>query len=521
MPYMTRQYMSAEKFLTTQAATNIVNGDDQARVKSYQFYDDAYLNRPETFKVVLRGDDESSEIYIPSAKRIVDATARFLAVNFNFAIDPDNTVADQNKIDQTTTAFRNLFKRENIYSKFITQKKFGLSRGDQVWHVTADPTKPQGSRLSIHTMNPGSWFPIEDPNDPKRIVGVHIVDLVQDPREKDAKKQVARRQTYRKTQDRNGNWTTPITSSLSLWEIGTWDDRNLKPEEMKLVKWLKQEFNLPKSITALPIYHIPNNPPEGSTYGLSQLSGIETIINGINQSITDEDLTLVMQGLGVYVSSAGPPTNADGSPGEYRLGPRDVVEINEGQDFRRVTGVQSTSPYQEHMRFMMDQAQNAIGIPDMATGQVDVAVAQSGIALALKMGPILAENADKEMNVLSTWDQLLYDLANSWLPEYEKVPSAGIPVVSVCDDPMPVNREAVVQELMLLFTSGVITLQMVQQELSKLGYKFQAGDAELALQQQAIIAGAAPLGAGQPQTDQNGNPLPQTPNGAALTNLGV
>ena len=113
------------KFLTTQAATNIVNGDDQARVKSYQFYDDAYLNRPETFKVVLRGDDESSEIYIPSAKRIVDATARFLAVNFNFAIDPDNTVTDQNKIDQTTTAFRNLFKRENIYSKFITQKNSG------------------------------------------------------------------------------------------------------------------------------------------------------------------------------------------------------------------------------------------------------------------------------------------------------------------------------------------------------------------------------------------------------------
>ena len=34
MPYMTRQYMSAEKFLTTQAATNIVNGDDQARVKT-------------------------------------------------------------------------------------------------------------------------------------------------------------------------------------------------------------------------------------------------------------------------------------------------------------------------------------------------------------------------------------------------------------------------------------------------------------------------------------------------------
>lgn len=517
MPYMPRQYMSADKFLTDQAATNIINADDQARIKAYEFYDDAYHNRPLTFKVVLRGDDESSEIYIPSAKRIVDATARFLAVNFNFLVDPDNTITNQSAKDKTQQAFKDLFKRENLYSKFITQKKYGLSRGDQVWHVLADDTKPQGSRLSIKTMYPGSWFPIEHPDDSSRIIGVHIVDLVQDPREKDVKKSVARRQTYRKTQDASGNWSTPITSSLSLWELGTWDDRNLKAEEMKLVQWLKPEFDLPPTITALPIYHIPNNPPEGSTYGLSQLSGIETIINGINQSITDEDLTLVMQGLGVYVSSAGPPVNKDGTPGEYKIGPRDVVEVNEGQDFRRVTGVTSTSPYQEHMRFMMEQAQTAIGIPDMATGTIDVAVAQSGIALALKMGPIIAENADKEMNILSTWDQFLYDLANAWLPQYEKVPSKGIPVVSVVDDPMPINREAKVQELMLLFTSGVITIEMVQEELSKLGYQFSAGDAALALQQAAIVSGAAQ----QQQVDQNGNPLPQTPNGASLQNLGV
>ena len=44
-----------------------------------------------------------STFRVPSV--LVDATARFLAVNFNFAIDPDNTVTDQNKIDQTTTAF--------------------------------------------------------------------------------------------------------------------------------------------------------------------------------------------------------------------------------------------------------------------------------------------------------------------------------------------------------------------------------------------------------------------------------
>mgnify|MGYP003546086802 FL=1 len=96
-----------------------------------------------------------------------------------------------------------------------------------------------------------------------------------------------------------------------------------------------------------------------------------------------------------------------------------------------------------------------------------------------------------------------------------------LPVVSVVDDPLPVNREAKVQELMLLFTSGVITIEMVQEELSKLGYKFAAGDAALALQQAAIVSGAAPTDQYGAQTDEYGNPLPTTPNGASLQNLGV
>ena len=92
---------------------------------------------------------------------------------------------------------------------------------------------------------------------------------------------------------------------------------------MKLVKWLKQEFNLPKTI-ALPIYHIAKQSMEGSTYGLSQLSGIETIINGINQSITDEDLTLVTQAIGVYAALFCGTANqrADGTLANIDFGPR-------------------------------------------------------------------------------------------------------------------------------------------------------------------------------------------------------
>ena len=61
-------YVSREAF-NHQAATNIVNGDDQAQVKATSFTMTLILTGRRLW-VVLRGDDESSEIYIPSAKRI-------------------------------------------------------------------------------------------------------------------------------------------------------------------------------------------------------------------------------------------------------------------------------------------------------------------------------------------------------------------------------------------------------------------------------------------------------------------
>ena len=52
---------------------------------------------------------------------------------------------------------------------------------------------------------------------------------------------------------------------------------------------------------------------------------------------------------------------------------------------------------------------------------------------------------------------LLYDLANFGCRNTKRCRSAGIPVVSVCDDPMPVNREAIVQELMPFFACPGVT----------------------------------------------------------------
>lgn len=464
MPYIPKQYDSARAFFTSAVPTlgNITDAMDLARISAYNLYEDFYHNRPDTFKVTLRGESDT-EIYIPSTKKIINATARFLAVDFDFQIKGGNA-------DGLKTLLDNNFKREEIQKKFIKGKKSGLMRGDQAWYITADPTKKAGERLSINTIHPSSIFPIEDINDAYKVVGYHIVDIVHDPRDKtnDRTKVVARRQTYRKE---NGG----ISSEAMTFELGAWDDRYLAKEDLKPVSVIMPKKMLPPQITALPIYFIPNDEPDGSTYGMSQVAGMEYIVNALNQSMTYEDLSLVLQGLGVYVTTAAPPVDAaTGRPGRYKMHPGNVVEMSQGDTFERVTGVASVAPFQEHMTSLDRWALDGAGIPDMATGSVDVSVAQSGIALALKMGPIIAENEDKQLTIAGKWDQLGYDLIHGWLPAFEGIDSSASVFTTTFGDPMPVDRTAYVQELIDLYTAGLLLIDEVREKLEKIGYKYSA-----------------------------------------------
>jgi len=288
MSYIPKQYDSAKAFLGGYSNLgNLVDPMDSQRVSAYNLYDDFYHNRPETFQVTRRGESDI-EIYLPSTKKIVDATARFLASDFDFTL----TGGNRSGVD---TLLRNTFKREELNRKFVQNKKSGLYRGDAVWHITADPSKTLGTRLSIHTMHPSCYFPIEDPSNPERLIGVHLVDLVKDPRETgryaDKSKLVARRQTYRYE---NGGG---ISTELRTFEIGGWDDRHLPPDELKPVSIVVPKRMLHPRIRTLPVYLVPNNKPDGSTWGLSQVAGIEYLINALNQSITNEELSIVLQGL--------------------------------------------------------------------------------------------------------------------------------------------------------------------------------------------------------------------------------
>lgn len=437
--------------------------DDAERIAAYQLYESIYKNVPDAFKIIQRGND-ANPFYVPSAKTIIEAKNRYLAKRWTFAMDPRiGTDADRAVV---STMLTNLFRREAVWSKFATQKRFGLIRGDQVWHIVADETKPAGKRLSLYELDPASYFPIEGTDG--RITGCHIVE----PMTLDSGKSVIRRQTYRKTD------TGGVSYELTWWETSGWDDRPTSGQKLKKASGPPDDpavplTMLPPAITAIPVYHIKNSREPNQTFGVSELMGMERIIGAINQAISDEELTLALEGLGLYSTTSGPPVDDDGNETNWRIGPGWVVEIDQDAVFKRVNGVVSVAPVQEHIQYLETKMREAAGIPDIALGSVDVQTAESGVALAFKMAPILSGNEEKEQELLSVMDHLLYDLTHMWMPTYEGLGTVEAQAVSIVDDPLPVNRKATLDEIITMLTNQIITIQYAQQIISeKLGYEF-------------------------------------------------
>lgn len=490
------QYASAVPFLPPIDPNMTGSPEDSMRIQAYAMYEDFYHNRPETFKVLLRGDDDDEDvhpIYIPSAKKMIEATNRFLAKDFDFVVSQRFGTPEQ----QTTMQrhMLNLFKRERLYVKFKNQKRYGLIRGDVCWHVTADLSKEEGKRLSIHELNPANFFPIEDPDNPDRLLGCHIVDTVEDP--EDSTKTIARRLTYLKKGavprggDQTGYQMDPestesgITSEVTHWTIGKWDDRYMKRDDLERrpAPGDRELMELPPEITQIPVYHWKNNEIPGVRFGMSEIAGVESLVAGINQAVNDEDITMVMQGLGMYWTNARPPVNADGSQGQWMVGPGIVAEVPLDGKFERVNGVSSVSPFQDHIQMLKNDGMESLGIPDIAAGKVDVSIAESGVSLALQMMPIIAKNEEKEEALLGVMDQMLYDLCTMWFPAFENVNIPEVVVNCIVGDPIPRNRDSAIQEIILLWTSGLIPTALAQSKLEEFGYEFMNGDDQKVLEE--------------------------------------
>lgn len=156
-----------------------------------------------------------------------------------------------------------------------------------------------------------------------------------------------------------------------------------------------------------------------------------------------------------------------------------IIEVGQDQRFDRVTGVSDVSPYQNHMNYIDEKGlSEASGTPQIAIGRVDVSVAESGISLQLQLMPLLAQNAEKEEELIVVLDQMFYDITAMWLPAYEPEKfgnaetMAEMSVVCLFDDPMPKNRDAQVQETLLLVTSNLILTSMAVAKLRTLGWQY-------------------------------------------------
>jgi hypothetical protein len=454
-------YSTLNPLLTgTPKPTWIGDALDQQRILSYQLYEQIYWNVPETFKLVARGT-EDKPIYLPNGKTIVETVNRYTAPNMKLVVTPSLVnPATSDDIVNYQQVWNDLFKRERFWSKFAGNKRYGLIRGDWLWYILADPMKPQGSRISIRPLDPGSYFPIWDEDDIDKIIGCHIVDQVANPVSGDVE---IRRTTYRKAEVPGG----PITMQADIFKLDPeWNLPATKP-----LRTITPLTTL-AGITNLPVYHVRNFDEPSNPFGSSELRGTERIIQAANQAISDEELALALDGLGLYETDAPPPTDDDGNEINWVLGPGRVVEHPAGSNFGRVTGVGSVSPSLDHIKFLIAKLREGASTPDIAVGAVDVSIASSGIALSLQLSPLIALTAEKDTSIVEVHQQMFYDLQNEWLPVYESLRFDGALIEPMVGDKLPVDREARMAELNNMLDRQVVSAQYYRQEMAKLGYEF-------------------------------------------------
>jgi hypothetical protein len=444
---------------------------DQQRIQSYLLYEQIYWNVPDIFKVSLRGSNDAP-IYIPSGRTIVDTTNRYTAPAFNVIVRDRVTGASGESQDTLAArmAISDLMARERFRSKFSGAKRYGLIRGDWVWHITADPTKALGSRISIVALDPGMYFKISDPEDIDTVVGCHLAQQVTDANGDPA----IRRLTYRK--DSTNPEEPTVTVEEGLFPVDNWESDTAKPSTV--IRPVTQLVG----IRSLPVYHVKNFEEPGNPFGSSELRGLERLMAAVNQVMSDEDLTLAIEGIGVYATDAPQPIDpVTKAPTNWKLGPGRVAHRPPGSKFERINGATSVGAYGDHFGRLVAAMREAASTPDIAVGQVDVQVASSGIALALQLGPMLAKAGEKNELIIDVHNQMWFDIVNQWMPVYEETQFVDVAVTCVVGDAIPVDRVARLTELNDMLDRGVIDTEFYRQEASKLGYESPEGIGDRAL----------------------------------------
>lgn len=434
---------------------------DRERLAAYDLYDRMYWSVPKTFKITMRGTNDQP-IYVPSARTVVNETAHYLlkGLAINPAKEADNP---NNALGMALKAFN---KRERFFSKFQTAKWSGVARGDWILHLTADPLKPEGKRLSVNSVDPASYFPEWDDDDLDRIIAISLVEQIM----LDDNKVYIKKLRYSYADDQ-GDETVDETGERqvfrqeALYELeGWWNGKAAKMKQQIL------PIELLEGIHTIPVYHFKNMDWQGDPFGSSELRGFETLMSSVNQTISDEELALALMGLGVYMTDAPTPTDDEGNEEDWEIAPARVLEVPTGSSFKKVDGINTVTPMQDHLSFLLDALFE--GSATFRTGQVDVQLAESGIALAMKFLPTMAKLEQRDLDGVATLEQFWFDW-KFWWKQYETDDFTEQEIEVTIGDKLPTDKVAVLNELNNMLDRMVIDRKFYREQITKrLGYVF-------------------------------------------------
>lgn len=460
-----------------QNAPGWMNEYDSARLAAYTVYSEMYDNTDGNTDAMLRGSDDLP-LYIPTARSLVNTIARYVGRGYGFTYD--DTVGTKVEQEAAVAAYQRLFDREQIILKFKMAVKEMVKLGDVFWYITGDASKPEGSRISIKTVDPALVFPITLDDDPDRVVGYNMVEQITVGDELVIQRQRWLKNTSPDHPDytppvydaATGQWTggpnhdAPVVYDKVTLEIENWES----PTEQKIIQTVVPQFYFPPEIKQLPLYHWKNNPESGNPFGSSELKALERVLSGINQSATDEDTTLALQGIGLYKTKrGGGPVDSAGNATDWVLGPGTVVE---DENFDRVDGVKSVVPFQEHIKYLEEKADSVVGITDVTRGAVTAEVAESGIALSIRMAPTIDAATEKDEMIAAVNNQMLYDL-KAWFKAFEGQDFGEVTLTTMFGDKIPRNRKDEIAELDNLLERRVISTQFYREQMTqRFGYKF-------------------------------------------------
>lgn len=453
---------------------------DKDRIAAYFKYDDIYWNVPDTFKLEQRGDD-SAPLYIPNPRTIVDTTSFYLLKGLKISVfDPD-----KNKVARD--ALENILTQEKFYSTFHTAKHAGVARGDFVLHITADMDAPEGERISFSSVLPHMYFPIYD-DDPEadgdEIIGVYLAQEYTDPV---SNQTYVKRLHYFYADNPRADGTKIVMAEEGLFDVQYWDDA-VKAKELTNIL---PAAPLPDPIDNIPVYHFENQHWDGELFGSSELRGFERLLAGVNQSVSDEELALALEGLGVYATDAQGPVDDDGNDLPWEIAPARVMEVPTGSFFKRVEGVGSVKPMQDHIGYLDSKIMEASGTSSVALGNVDVQTANSGIALAIKFMPTQAKLEERDIAGVELIKLMFMDW-QLWHQAYEGDDLGSVKIIVTLGDKLPINRTAVLNELNNMHDRNIIPGAFYRSEMTRqLGYVFPEDIQQQILDEIAEFAAAS------------------------------